>query len=126
MDVFKAHPNEEFPFAIEGCPTFQDGETCRLLQAAPWVAAPFDGSGDVKVSTTDTSVTFTVVSDGYFDAPGSTITLSTYQGKWGVIMLQQQAEGNDANDVVAAGIALGGSAYVGGLQAEKFREILRR
>lgn len=35
--------------------------------------------GDVYVTTTDTSVTFTVVSDNYFDNPGSTITFNVVQ-----------------------------------------------
>jgi len=58
------------------------------------------------VSTTDTSVTFTVVSDEYFDGPGSTITFRAEERK-GIIYFEQQANAYDANVFVSPGVDFG-------------------
>ncbi|MDN4640372.1 DUF6531 domain-containing protein [Agreia sp. PsM10] len=98
MDIFKAHPGEIFPFPVSGCPTFSEGAVCTL-QALP-VA---DGRGDVRVSTTPTSVTFTVVSDGYFDLPGSTVTFQTVANDDGTVSLQQIAQGRTRDLAIGIG-----------------------
>jgi len=119
MDIFKANPGKIFPFEIEGATTFEDGQTIRLVGAAP-----IDGSGDVRVSTTDTSVTFTVVSDDYFDGAGSTITFRTAIGTDGLVYLVQDADAHDANAFAAIGAENGGAALTWNTQAQNFRDVL--
>jgi len=79
-------------WAKAGATAFEDGDTIRLVNAAP----SLESTGDVRVSTTDTSVTFTVVSDEYFDGPGSTITFRAEE-RQGMIYFEQQANAYDAN-----------------------------
>lgn len=85
MDVFKKYPKDIFPFPVSGCAEFSNGASCHL-DALP---IP-DGSGDVNVATSSTSVTFTVSSDGYFDPPGSTIQFSTLEYR-GTVFLRRTA-----------------------------------
>ncbi|MER5867586.1 ricin-type beta-trefoil lectin domain protein [Kitasatospora sp. NPDC002040] len=107
MAYFKAHPQEIFPFPVEGCSEFKEGAEC-LLHAAGGAAkqfagdvarlasgaatggiaegiaegivgtigGPLGGDGTVSVSVTPTSFKFTVIKDGYFDKPGSTVEFS--------------------------------------------------
>lgn len=49
-----------------------------------------NGEGEVRVSTSDTKVRFTVASEGYFDSPGSTITFET-GARDGKLYLKQHA-----------------------------------
>ncbi|GAA1216376.1 hypothetical protein GCM10009655_14590 [Rhodoglobus aureus] len=53
-----------------------------------------------------TSVTFTVTSNGYFDAPGSKITFSTFKEN-GTVFLQQEAGALGADFWVARGVNFG-------------------
>jgi RHS repeat-associated protein len=69
MDVFKANPAKVFPFQVHGCGSFANRTSCTLVDATP-----LQGTGRVWVTTTDTSVKFTVTSNGYFDPPGYSIT----------------------------------------------------
>jgi RHS repeat-associated protein len=76
MAAFEADPATVFPFPITGCSTISKGSVCTLsaLDLLPGIAAPY-GTGQVVVSNTSpTSFTFTVISQSYFDPPGSTIT----------------------------------------------------
>ena len=85
MDVFKSDPKQIFPFPVSGCPAFQDGIICNLnAQVGP------NSEGEVRVSTSKTAVRFTVVSEGYFDSPGSTITFKT-STRDGKLYLSQHA-----------------------------------
>lgn len=52
------------------------------------------------------SVKFTVVSSGYFDDPGSTITFSIYSRN-GCIYLRQHAHGMNHNWIPAEAFAIG-------------------
>lgn len=47
-----------------------------------------------------TSVTFTVVSDGDFDEPGSTTTFQAITNDVGSVSLQQVAQGRTGNEVL--------------------------
>ncbi|MCP1428026.1 RHS repeat-associated protein [Microbacterium foliorum] len=85
MDVFKAHPSKIFPFKVEGCPTFKTGIECNLYTGTPLL----NPNGVVGVTTTSTSVNFTVLERGYFDAPGSTIKFSTWDDKRGNVYLSR-------------------------------------
>lgn len=76
MSTFQKFPNDIFPFTISGCAELTAGSTCTLEEALP---PPLpNGTGEVRVSTTATSVRFTVVSTDYFDEPGSTVTFTTF------------------------------------------------
>ena len=86
MDTFQEHPAEIFPFTVSGCSGLTHGQTCHLSDTQPGPAS----SGDVRVTTTPTAVRFTVTSNAYFDAPGSTITFSTEQ-RGRTIYLKQKA-----------------------------------
>lgn len=61
MKLFQENPGDIFPFDIEGATSFVNGDTIRLLDST---GQPIDDDGWVRVSTTPTSVTFTVVSNG--------------------------------------------------------------
>jgi hypothetical protein len=103
-NVFKDHPNDIFPFAIGGCSRFITGDNCRLEHAAYLLSG--DGSGTVKVRATATTVTFTVASNDYFDAPGSTIKFSIIQRQNGYY-LDQTAHATGSNILVTLGVGLG-------------------
>lgn len=110
MDYFKAHATEMFPFPVSGCSGFSDGQVCTLdaLDGQLFEFLAFgSGHGQVYVTTSPTSVKFTVASEGYFDSPGSTIEFSTYQGADGEIYLQQVANAYGGQVQVGAGAALG-------------------
>lgn len=75
-DIFRAHPDEIFPFPAKGHPGgFRDGEVLELSEALPAVARVTE-TGLVAEGPRFTSVKLTVVSDECFDDPGSTIELS--------------------------------------------------
>lgn len=96
MEYFKQHPSEVFPFDVEGCPMFVDGAVCTLHAGPKWAK----GVGRVAVTTSATSVTFTVCEgNDYFDRAGSTITFSTYAKK-GNVYLRQGARAVSANPVL--------------------------
>ncbi len=84
------------PFTVKGCSTFKSGAECNLETGLDVLLKP---NGTVGVTTTKTSVTFTVIENGYFDAPGSTIKFSTYE-KGGMVYLRQDA------------VSLGSDGYV--------------
>lgn len=70
-DLFKEHPSEIFPFTVKGLSGgFEDGSVFELSNTLP---GNLDGieTGEVVIETTDTSVKFTVLNDGYFDGRGS-------------------------------------------------------
>ena len=123
MSLFQDNPVEIFPFGIEGATRFVDGDTIRLVDATglPLV----DDTGWVRVSTTPTSVTFTVVSNDYFDGQGSTITFQTAE-RDGQIYLEQLADARDANWLVEAGVNEGSASATWATQAENFRDVLER
>jgi hypothetical protein len=119
MDVFKNHPGEIFPFKVEGPRTFTDGSVFRLIDATG-LNFP-DDTGNVAVTTTDTSVKFTVVGDGYFDAPGSTIEFSVIE-RDGLWVLSQDADAISANPLIMAGAgAFGLSQATWNQQSENLR-----
>jgi RHS repeat-associated protein len=82
--AFQANADYVFPFDVTGCKGLYASEICTLSGTVP---GPGD-RGDVRVSTTRSSVRFTVVSEGYFDPPGSTITFTIRQTKIGVVLTQ--------------------------------------
>ena len=104
MELFKKYPKEVFPFDVAGnSSTFRDGALFTLSDTIfdNGSADPYE-SGDVVVTTTGTSVKFTVVSDRYFDGPGSTIEFSIVEvdGEW---VLRKTAIAVDANQAAAIG-----------------------
>ncbi|MBT2498046.1 GNAT family N-acetyltransferase [Agromyces sp. ISL-38] len=118
MDVFKSKPRQIFPFGVSGCSGFASGGVCQLKGSIP-----AEETAKVSVSTTPTSVTFTVLSNGYFDEPGSKITFSTFE-RDGFVYLQQQASANQANMFVAMGIDVG-SEFVLTAQAQNLYNLLQ-
>ncbi|WP_245828191.1 RHS repeat-associated core domain-containing protein [Micromonospora avicenniae] len=120
MDVFKANPEFVFPFQVDGCPEFKDGEICTLHPGPAIV----HGVGDVYVTTTDTSVKFTVVSDKYFDARGSTITFSVVEKK-GDLYLSQHAEASETKLAAGIGVKAGYARQNWNDQAHNLRVLLR-
>ncbi|MGV8911631.1 MAG: PA14 domain-containing protein [Rhodoglobus sp.] len=101
MNVFKSNPGKVFPFKIDGCPTLENRSHCTLVDAAP-----INGTGRVWVTSDATSVTFTVTSNGYFDAPGSKITFSTFKEN-GTVYLQQEGGAVGVDFFVARGVNFG-------------------
>ena len=95
MAAFQAHPDRIFPFAIGGCSQLVAGAECILhtgqSRNGGQNPVPIYSDGDVSVTTTRTSVTFTVLEWGYFDGPGSTIEFSTSLDKAGKLQLTQTA-----------------------------------
>jgi RHS repeat-associated protein len=98
MREFQQRPGEVFPFEVDKCTTLSEGNECRLhalSEVTPWklssVAVSFfaRGDGDVVVSATCNSVTFTVSKNGYFDPPGSQIKFSTREENGHVILTQE-------------------------------------
>jgi hypothetical protein len=127
MSVFQDNPKDVFPFEVSGCDRFRTGEKCELDTGLWILQRP---KGTVGVTTTETSVTFTVIENGYFDAPGSTIEFSTYERDGGVY-LQQDAKAHGAEAYVA--LALNEtpfyesrSAGVWGKQAQNLATVLAR
>jgi RHS repeat-associated protein len=85
MRVFEAHPGQVFPFPIGGCPVFRNNSVCTLFAGPSFVG----GVGQVRVNLlTNTSFRFTVISQGYFDAPGSTITFATSESHGNLYLSQ--------------------------------------
>lgn len=120
MRVFQAQPGAIFPFRISGCDSFENGSKCRLLDALQIgnEHVPFT-SGNVFVTTTSISVTFTVVDTMYFDASGSKITFSTYE-RGGILFLRQQANASLSLPPAVVGIWLGGAKATWSKQATNF------
>ncbi len=122
MRLFQENPGDIFPFEIEGATRFVDGDTIRLLDTT---GQPIDDDGWVRVSTTATNVTFTVVSNEYFDGQGSTITFQTVE-RYGQIYLEQIADAHDVTVFAQLGVSLGGAKDTWSTQAENFRDVLER
>jgi hypothetical protein len=102
MSVFSSNPQQVFPFPV-GCKSFKTGGTCGLdAQLGP------QSEGIVRVSTVATAVRFTVISTGYFDSKGSTITFSTVQRN-GTLYLRQGARAISTSAHTGIGVALGGA-----------------
>jgi RHS repeat-associated protein len=117
-NVFKDHPSDIFPFAIGGCSKFVTGEQCRLENASPTL---WDGSGTVSVATTSTTVKFTVVSNDYFDAPGSTIQFSIVHRSDGYY-LDQTAQARGSDILVTMGVGVSGEDFTWQWQAANLRQ----
>jgi RHS repeat-associated protein len=102
---FEANPQTIFPFG-ESCPKFYNGEVCELnvsdMAPGGWVG----GEGKVRVTTSSTSVTFTVISGGYMDAPGSQITFSMSESH-GELYYSQHAESINESSWKRIGYSLG-------------------
>lgn len=101
MTAFSQNPTKVFPFTVEGCPTFKNGGECSLKTGTPLL----NPNGVVGVTTTRTSVKFTVLDYGYFDAPGSTIKFSTWEDKKGNVYLTQTADGHGADFITYASLS---------------------
>lgn len=120
MKIFQENPGDIFPFKIKDTDSFVDGDTIRLLDTT---GRPVDDDGWVRVSTTPTSVTFTVVSNDYFDGQGSTITFQTVE-RDGQIYLEQIADADDVNVFAEIGVTFGGAQDTWDTQADNFRDVL--
>ncbi|MFT4136627.1 hypothetical protein, partial [Microbacterium sp.] len=126
MSVFQQNPGKVFPFTVTGCPTFSEGATCTLhnvVNAPRNVAGALRATGTVKVSTSRTSVTFTVASKGYFDRVGSRITFRTYQ-RGGAVYLRQSTRVRYASLFAIIGVAFGAARRTWRTQARNLRGIL--
>lgn len=122
MDLFKAHPDKIFPFPAEGSPRgFRDGEVFELSDTLPGEWGRME-TGLVVVETTDTSVKFTVVSDTYFDGPGSTIEFSIVE-RDGWFVLRKVADAQQADSRVAIG-ATAGAEFTWLQQAKNFSRVI--
>ncbi len=113
MNVFKSYPQAIFPFPVTGCQALVQDATCTLDSQV------LIGSvGKVKVSTSSTAVRFTVISEGYFASPGSTITFKTVTRK-GNLYLQQRGIAIVSYPWMSAGAAALGSWFVWANQASR-------
>lgn len=126
MDLFKEHPEEVFPFDVSGSSsTFKDGAVFRLSDTIITNDAgePYE-IGDVVVTTTDTSVKFTVISDEYFDGPGSTIEFSIVEvdGDW---VLRKTATAVNANQAAAFG-AEWAAEQTWNVQADNLKDVIEK
>jgi RHS repeat-associated protein len=105
---FEKNPQKLFPFGVK-CPSskFSPGEVCKLNVSnfAPggWVG----GEGTVRVSETPTSVTFTVISNGYMDPPGSTITFSFSESHGQLYLTQHDQPKGGESGAKKIGLILG-------------------
>lgn len=119
MDVFRNNPAEVFPFPVKGCERLAHGSRCAL-EAIP--LAPH-GSGDVRVTSTSTSVKFTVESEGYFQGPGSTIEFTAVD-RDGYIYLVKEGTVHNGEVIANLGAEAGGSSVQWSIQAENLRRAL--
>ena len=135
MDLFKAHPTEIFPFTVKGpAGGFTDGALFELSKTLGLPIGQEIETGDVTVQTTGTSVKFTVVSDGYFDGPGSTIEFSIVE-EGGEFYLRQIADAGHVDNLISTNIALSeewgiwflpGPGRTWDEQAENFAKVIRK
>jgi RHS repeat-associated protein len=121
LPKFMAGAREVFPFPISGCDDVAVGASCMLHPGPHWPGF-IHGNGLVDVSEDDTSFTFTVMSDDYFDEPGSTITFRL-SDRGGDLFLTQQAVG-DARNVVLKAAAPAGAWADWQVQADNLRTLL--
>ncbi|WP_223585817.1 DUF6531 domain-containing protein [Microbacterium sp. OVT16B] len=121
MSVFKANPSKIFPFPVKGCKSFYTGAECQLK-----TGVPINPDGVVGVTATSTSVKFTVLERGYFDAPGSTIMFSTWTDSKGNVYLRQTGDGHGTDLFTKLGVDLFGAARPGWEeQADNLSELIR-
>lgn len=124
MDLFKEHPTEVFPFDVSGSSkTFKDGAVFTLSDTILTNGSDeIYETGDVVVTTTDTSVKFTVISDAYFDGPGSTIEFSIVEvdGEW---VLRKTATAVNANQAAATG-AEWAAEQTWNVQADNLKDVI--
>ncbi|MEU2117639.1 ricin-type beta-trefoil lectin domain protein [Streptomyces sp. NPDC016459] len=109
MAAFKENPGEVFPFPVKGCDEFVGGDVCTLYPgASAHGISPtlLGGPGVVLVTTADTSFTFEVIEEGYFDDRGSTITFTVEQ-KGEDLYLRQDAMTTGAKAIPRLGVAMG-------------------
>lgn len=85
LQIFKSRPQDFFPFPVSQCERFYQNAVCHLN--APVVVG---GVGDVRVTVAPTEIRFTVISEGYFDGVGSTITFRFLE-RDGVLEVVQSA-----------------------------------
>ncbi|MER8046658.1 RHS repeat-associated core domain-containing protein [Streptomyces sp. NPDC094032] len=121
MTLLKDNPQRVFPFDVTECSRLTEGVQC-LLEPNPG-GFKSRGSGYVQVSTEKTSFTFTVVSDEYFDKPGSTITFAIHQ-RDNTLYLTQTAHGIDAAPHVLFGVDSGLSKWTWMRQAWNLSSLL--
>lgn len=123
MAIFVAHPDEIFPFPVSGThSTFVDGSVFTLRDTVVQIpGAEFEWeTGVVAVTTTATSVKFTVISDDYFDGPGSTIEFSIVAVD-GQYVLRKVAHAVDALAPFQV-TAEPGAEWTWNVQADKFKQ----
>lgn len=123
MNLFKKYPTEIFPFTVKGpAGGFQDGAVFELSETLElgWSVE----TGRVAVTTTDTSVKFTVISDDYFDGPGSTIEFSVVEID-GEFYLRKVADAVTAQAAVAP-FAKFGAGKTWSEQAENFQDVIAK
>lgn len=116
--VFQRNPGRIFPFRTT-CKRFTNGSRCGLRNAAV-----YRGNGNVRVSVRGNTVRFKVISRGYFDPPGSTISFHVYK-KHGGLYLRQTARARGAKWWVS-GAAYPGAYIAWHRQARRFGNELRR
>ncbi|MGW0885423.1 RHS repeat-associated core domain-containing protein [Streptomyces sp. NPDC002671] len=111
MSDFQRDPLKFFPFPIEGCTSLTEGAECRLK---PGESLPLGmlvgGNGVVRVHTTSTSTSFVVISQSYFDDPGSVITFTTSE-KNGRLIMTQRGESEGSNPLIWAAVKAGSADY---------------
>ena len=109
MAIFQANPQAVFPFKVERCDRFYTGAECTLRTGDPhlpgYQRVPYNSVGVVGVTTTPTSVKFTVLEHGYFDAPRSTIEFRTHVEN-GVVLLTQDGQAHGADWPMTIGVKI--------------------
>jgi len=91
MSYFRANAKAIFPFKVSGCAKMTAKASCNL-EAMP--AGILGTAGTVAVTTGKNSFQFTVTSNGYFDAAGSTIRFRTFESGGSTWLEQYGSAGN--------------------------------
>jgi hypothetical protein len=120
MKKFEDDPEAVFPFPVTGCTAFRRG-TVATLHAGPSFVG---GVGKVRISlVSSSSFEFTVISSGYFDAPGSHITFSLGRSH-GKLYLSQHGVSANTLLIPEIGVDLGFAKYTWQQQANNLRRML--
>lgn len=120
MKKFEDDPRAVFPFPVTGCTEFREGTVCTLHPGPSIVG----GVGKVRVSlTSPSSFEFTVLSNGYFDAPGSHITFSLGRSH-GKLYLSQNGVSANTLLMPEIGVQVGYAEFTWQQQARNLQRML--
>lgn len=121
ISVFRDNPAKIFPFPVTGCSKLSEGAICHL--SATFGMPLTNGEGDLRVSNGRNSMTFTVVSKEYFNAPGSTVTFAFVE-RAGTLFLRHSATARGATALARFADTSGFIRVVWAAQASNYRGLM--